>query len=85
MAKATVRMGGVWLFLGLASGVLAFAMVSGAPGTPAYNADVGRYTAWSFGLGNLPSMAAMVWVLQKALDEVAGHSGIPVDDLLKAG
>ncbi len=84
MAKATVRMGGVWLFLGIASGLLAFAMVSGAPGTPAYNEDVGRYTAWSFGLVNLPSMAAMVWVMQKALDEVAAHSGIAIDDLVKA-
>lgn len=82
LARATVGMGAISVILGVVSGVAASFMVTGAPGTPDYNADVASYTAWSFGLINLPSMVATVWVLQRAIDALAGHAGLAAEDLL---
>lgn len=84
MNTATVQFGLLLVASGVVSAVLASFMVTAAAGTPAYNAEVGRYTAWSFGLVNLPSMAGLVWVLSTVLTDLETRTGLSADDLMGA-
>lgn len=84
MSTGTVRFGLLLAASGVVSAALAAVMVTAAAGTPEYNSEVGRYTAWSFGLVNLPSMGGLVWVLSTVLTDLERRTGLTADDLMGA-
>jgi hypothetical protein len=81
---ATIAFGGVFVASGLVGAALAAWMVHSPAGSPELTAEIGRYTAVSFVAVNVPTMAAMVWVLRGVLIDLEDRTGKSVEELLAA-
>jgi hypothetical protein len=83
LMRATWQLGLVFQASALSSFVLARWMVVSPTGTEAFNNELGSYTALSFALIGLPSMAGMGWILYRLLIGIEARTGLHAEDLLK--
>jgi hypothetical protein len=83
LRAGALRFGGVTATSGLLGGAVALALVRAPTGTEAFAQELGRYTAWSWPLVNLPVLIATAWVLRGVLDAVEQCAGQRLEDLAK--
>lgn len=81
--SASKTLGLVIAASGLASFLLARALVTEPSGSEAFVTQLGSYTAWSFPAVALPQLLATGYVLQRALDAIERAAGRPLGELLK--
>ncbi len=80
----TVQLGGVMLVAGVASALLAWWMLDAAPGSPEFNADLGRLNTVGFVCINLPTIGLSILPLQRLLGRLEGLTGRPLEELMPA-
>ncbi|MDP2313627.1 MAG: VC0807 family protein [Pseudomonadota bacterium] len=80
--RGTVRFGVVTALSGLASGLLAAALVTSPTGSAEFAAQLGRYTAWSYGVVTLPTLLGSMWVLRDVLLALEESTGEPFERLI---
>lgn len=64
--------------------VLAKVVLKSPPGTEAFTAELGKMTGLGYVVVLIPSMAVMMWVLNKLIDTLTELTGLKLDDLLAA-
>jgi hypothetical protein len=73
----------------LLSAVLNFALarylLKSAPGTPEFNAELGRMNAWSWVVIVLPSMVITMVVFWKLMNGLTRLTGLEIDDIFRGG
>lgn len=79
--RGTLGFGGVVAASGALSGALAALLVTADTGTPAFAAQLGRYTAWSWPAVTLPTVLGTAWVLRGVIDALEAHTGRRLEDL----
>ncbi len=70
--------GGAIALSGVASGVLALAIVHSEAGTEAFNLELGRHTAWSWGVITLPTTLVTMFLLLRTVRRVEAVVGRPL-------
>lgn len=81
LRRGTVEFGAILAASGLVSGVLAAFMVRSPTGSPGFAEELGSYTAWSYGLVNLPMLVATAFVLRRVVNVLETLSGKTLDQL----
>lgn len=82
IARTTLAFGGLFAGSGLSSFLLARYLVVSSSGTPAFNEELGRFTALSFPVVAVPVTIGMVIALRILLAGIEEDTGQLVDDLL---
>lgn len=80
--RGTVRFGIVTALSGFASGLLAATVVTSPTGSTEFAVQLGRYTAWSYGVVTLPTLIGSMWVLKDVLAALESGTGLPLEKLL---
>ncbi|MDP2310965.1 MAG: VC0807 family protein [Pseudomonadota bacterium] len=82
--RGTVRFGLVTALSGLASGVFAAFMITSPTGSTEFAVELGRYTAWSYGVVTIPTLAGSMWVLRDVLLALEEGTGKPLEEWMPA-
>ena len=64
--------------------ILVMIVLNSPPNTPEYNAELGKIMWMGLIVVLIPSMAIMIWVLNKLFDTLMELTGLKLDDLLAA-
>ena len=81
LRRGTLAFGGVLAASGGLGGALALALVTSPTGTPGFAEELGRYTAWSYLVVNVPVLAATTWVMRDVLLALEDGTGKRLEDL----
>lgn len=84
MLRTTWALGAWMMVSALLTFALARALVHSPTGTPGFNEELGRYTAWSFPAVGLPVALGMAWSLRGLLLGLEEDAGTPIEELLPA-
>lgn len=80
--RGTRRFGLVTALSGFASGLLAATVVTSPTGSTEFAVQLGRYTAWSYGVVTFPTLLGSMWVLKDVLAALESGTGLPLEKLL---
>lgn len=79
LRRGTVRFGIVTALSGIASGLFAAYMITSPTGSTEFAVQLGSYTAWSYGVVTLPTLAGSMWVLRDVLLALEEGTGKPIE------
>jgi hypothetical protein len=82
MRRGTIEFGLVSVGSGVLSGIVARMFVTSPTGSAGFAAELGRYTAWSYALVNLPALVATALVLRGVLAALEDGTGRTFETLL---
>lgn len=77
--RGTFRFALVTALSGVASGTFAAYMITSPTGSTAFAVELGRYTAWSYGVVTLPTLVGSMWVLRDVLLALEAGTGQPAE------
>ncbi len=81
LRRGTLGFGLVFAGSGVLGGLLAAVLVRSPTGSPGFAEELGRYTAWSYVVVNLPVLVASTWVLRDVLIALEDGTGRRIEDL----
>ena len=81
LRRGTIEFGGVLALSGVLSGALASVMVRSPTGSAGFAEELGRYTAWSYGVVNLPVLVASAFVLRRVVAALENTTGKTLEEL----
>jgi intracellular septation protein A len=84
LLRGTVELAAILLASAVVSAALAAWLLDAAPGTPEFNAQLGRVNTVGLFAVNLPVAGLATWRLSRVLDRMERLTGLPIERLLPA-
>ena len=81
--NASLMIAGSFFLSSVLNFTLAKVLLVSAPGTEAFNAELGAMTAWSFPVITIPTMLILVVALFYLLRSIKRHTGLALDDVFQ--